>query len=69
MEEKTLVIMDPMLIATHEFGFNGGLLQRGFWLYIWGEVPPTGISLHAGVRWAFAKHFSQLGRSIIKGKQ
>jgi hypothetical protein len=35
--------MEP---STHHLEFNGGILQRGFWLYIWEITPPTGPAFH-----------------------
>ena len=31
---------------THDLRFSGGLLQRGFWLYVWEVTPPEGPVLH-----------------------
>jgi hypothetical protein len=30
----------------HEVRFNGGILQRGFWLYVWEITPPEGGALY-----------------------
>ena len=35
--------MDPL---TYKLDFNGGILQRGFWLYVWEIIPPSGPTLH-----------------------
>lgn len=35
-----------MSAATFELNFNGGLLQRGFWLYVWEITAPNGTKLH-----------------------
>lgn len=35
-----------MRSATHEVMFTGGLLRRGFWLYIWEITPPDGPPLY-----------------------
>ena len=35
-----------MTAITHEFKFHGGLLQRGFWLYVWEITLPDGATLH-----------------------
>ncbi len=35
-----------MSAATHQFSFNGGLLQRGFWLYVWEIAPPARAKLY-----------------------
>ena len=35
--------MEP---STHHLEFNGGILQRGFWLYVWEITPPTGPAFH-----------------------
>lgn len=32
--------------ATYEVRFDGGILQRGFWLYVWEITPPTGDVLY-----------------------
>ena len=29
-----------MTATTHELTFNGGLLERGFWLYVWEITTP-----------------------------
>lgn len=29
----------------YEVRFDGGILQRGFWLYVWEVTPPQGVSL------------------------
>ncbi len=29
-----------MTVATHDLTFNGGLLERGFWLYVWEITTP-----------------------------
>jgi len=34
------------LAATHRLEFNGGILQRGFWLYIWEITPPSGEAIY-----------------------
>ncbi len=31
---------------THRLEFDGRILQRGFWLYVWEITPPTGPALH-----------------------
>ncbi len=31
---------------SHEIRFGGGLLRRGFWLYIWEVIPRTGSALY-----------------------
>lgn len=36
----------PVTIPTHELRFDGQLLQRGFWLYVWEVTPPTGKPMH-----------------------
>jgi hypothetical protein len=33
-------IADAAPLAIHEVRFEGGVLQRGFWLYVW-EVTPA----------------------------
>lgn len=35
-----------MPAITHSFAFNGQVLQRGFWLYVWEIRPPDGTTLH-----------------------
>jgi hypothetical protein len=35
-----------MSAATYALNFNGGLLQRGFWLYVWEITAPDGITLY-----------------------
>src|SRR5208337_1786960 len=35
-----------MLALTHELTFNGGLLERGFWLYIWEITTPQQTHLY-----------------------
>ena len=35
-----------MKASTHELSFDGGLLQRGFWLYVWEITAPDGITLY-----------------------
>lgn len=35
-----------MCATTHELIFNGGLLERGFWLYVWEVTPPKGAKLY-----------------------
>jgi hypothetical protein len=32
--------------ATHALSFDGHILRRGFWLYIWEITPPEGTSIH-----------------------
>lgn len=32
--------------ALHEVSFRGGILQRGFWLYVWEITPPDGPTLY-----------------------
>lgn len=32
--------------ALHDVTFRGGILQRGFWLYVWEITPPEGRSLY-----------------------
>ena len=32
--------------VTHRLDFDGRILQRGFWLYVWEITPPTGPTLH-----------------------
>jgi hypothetical protein len=32
--------------ATHEVRFTGGLLERGFWLYVWEITTPQNSQLH-----------------------
>ena len=32
--------------ALHEVSFRGGILQRGFWLYVWEITAPEGRSLY-----------------------
>lgn len=36
----------PQSLGVHEVHFGGGILQRGFWLYIWKITPPNGEPLH-----------------------
>jgi hypothetical protein len=31
---------------TYQLSFDGRILQRGFWLYIWGIITPNGPTLH-----------------------
>jgi hypothetical protein len=38
--------MPTMATPTHELRFDGLLLQRGFWLYVWEVAPPNGARLH-----------------------
>lgn len=33
-------------MKTYQFGFDGGILQRGFWLYVWEVQPPKGEKLY-----------------------
>ena len=35
----------PVNASTYDLRFNGELLQRGFWLYVWEVTPPTGAAL------------------------
>lgn len=35
-----------MTASTHELEFHGGILQRGFWLYVWKITLPDGATLH-----------------------
>jgi len=35
-----------MKATTHELKFNGDLLKRGFWLYIWDIITPEKIHLY-----------------------
>jgi hypothetical protein len=35
-----------MVATTHEVVFDGGLLERGFWLYIWEITTPEGAHLY-----------------------
>lgn len=35
-----------MTADLHEVRFNGGILQRGFWLYVWEITPPDGRALY-----------------------
>ena len=35
-----------MTANLQEIRFNGGLLQRGFWLYVWEITPPAGGALY-----------------------
>jgi hypothetical protein len=35
-----------MRAATYQFNFSGGLLQRGFWLYVWEITRPKGAKLY-----------------------
>lgn len=35
--------MEPV---THQLAFDGRILQRGFWLYIWEITPPSGPTVH-----------------------
>ena len=34
-----------MVAGTHELVFDGGLLERGFWLYVWEITTPEGAHL------------------------
>ena len=36
----------PTEPATHRLDFDGRILQRGFWLYVWEITPPTGPAIH-----------------------
>lgn len=36
----------PELPATHRLDFDGRILQRGFWLYVWEITPPNGPAFH-----------------------
>jgi hypothetical protein len=33
-------------MSTYELNFDGGILSRGFWLYIWEITTPTGENLY-----------------------
>jgi hypothetical protein len=35
-----------MTASLHEVRFNGGILQRGFWLYVWEIMPPRNTTLY-----------------------
>ena len=35
-----------MTALVHEVRFDGGILQRGFWLYAWEIMPPEGTALY-----------------------
>jgi hypothetical protein len=35
-----------MVAATHELTFKGGVLERGFWLYVWEITTPHGERLY-----------------------
>lgn len=35
-----------MQARTHEVLFEGGIIQRGFWLYVWEVSPPLGTKLY-----------------------
>ncbi|MGD0271200.1 MAG: hypothetical protein ABSB14_19180 [Candidatus Sulfotelmatobacter sp.] len=35
-----------MTATTHELTFNGGLLERGFWLYVWEITTPQDTHLY-----------------------
>lgn len=35
-----------MTAKTHELTFNGGLLERGFWLYVWEITTPQDVHLY-----------------------
>jgi hypothetical protein len=35
-----------MTAKTHELTFNGGLLERGFWLYVWEITTPQDTQLY-----------------------
>jgi hypothetical protein len=35
-----------MTAKLHELSFGGGLLERGFWLYVWEISPPQGPALY-----------------------
>ena len=35
-----------MIALLHEVRFDGGILQRGFWLYVWEITPPEGTALY-----------------------
>jgi hypothetical protein len=35
-----------MNVKTHELTFNGGLLERGFWLYVWEIRTPQDMHLY-----------------------
>lgn len=32
--------------TTHHLHFHGGILQRGFWLYVWEITPPSGHAIY-----------------------
>jgi hypothetical protein len=34
-----------MIASMHELNFDGSILERGVWLYIWEITPPTGPTL------------------------
>lgn len=36
----------PVTIDLYEVQFDGGILQRGFWLYVWEITPPKGDVLY-----------------------
>lgn len=35
-----------MTASLHDLKFDGGILQRGFWLYVWEITPPDGRALY-----------------------
>lgn len=35
-----------MPATTHHLRFDGGILQRGFWLYVWEITPPIGEPIY-----------------------
>ncbi len=35
-----------MTATTHSLSFSGGLLERGFWLYVWETTPESGGPLY-----------------------
>jgi hypothetical protein len=39
-------IADAAPLAVHEVRFEGGILRRGFWLYVWEVTPPDRTPLY-----------------------
>jgi hypothetical protein len=35
-----------MTTSLYDLSFTGGILQRGFWLYVWEVMPPEGSALY-----------------------